>query len=255
MTQINYNIAIVGSGNIANFFAEYWYKNNHNILFVLSRNKVEGEALANRVNAKFSHELNQKFDDIDLVLIAVSDNSISNVIENFKLNETVVCHTSGSTPISVLSSFKNKAVIYPLQSISKNKQLHCNQIPILIETSNNKSKEIVNQLLLNFNVKEINSEQRLKYHLAAVFANNFTNAMWLMTELWCQEQNIDFSLLNPLINETTDKLMELGALNAQTGPAKRHDSITITKHIKLLSENKELRELYELMSKFIESRY
>lgn len=255
MIQIKYNIAIIGSGNIAHLFAEYWFKNQHNIQFILSRNTEEGENLANKVNAKFSKELKQNFNGIDLLFIAVSDNSISKVVENINLNETIVCHTSGTTSISVLSTFKNRAVIYPLQSISKNKSLNYNQVPILLESSDLITNQKIKQLLLDFNVSEMNSEQRLKYHLAAVFANNFTNALWLMTEQLCKEQKIEFDLLNPLIKETTDKMLELGAVKAQTGPAKRHDTETLKKHIEMLSQHKELQNLYILMSEYIESKY
>jgi len=255
LIQTNSNIAIVGSGNIAQFFAEYWFNKQHNIQFILSRNKEEGNALATKVNALYSHDLNQNFNGIDLILIAVSDNNIVQVIEQLNLLDTIVCHTSGSTSISVLFKFKNNAVIYPLQSISKNKTLNYHQVPILLESSDLTTKGVISHLLTDFSIKEIDSDERLKYHLAAVFTNNFTNAMWLMIELWCKEKNLDFGLLNSLIKETTDKMLELGTANSQTGPAKRHDTVTMNKHVDLLLEHKELQQLYVLFSKFIESKY
>jgi hypothetical protein len=43
----------------------------------------------------------------------------------------------------------------------------------------------------------MNSRQRLMVHLAAVFANNFSNAQYAIAEMILKENNLSFDLLRP----------------------------------------------------------
>jgi len=52
---------------------------------------------------------------------------------------------------------------------------------------------------------------------------------------YAEMELIDFKLFEPLLKETIGKALELGAEEAQTGPAKRNDIETITRHLKLLN--------------------
>ena len=54
----------------------------------------------------------------DFYLIAVSDNEIYNVSNQFDAKEGIVLHVSGNTNINVLSNHKNYGVFYPLQTFS-----------------------------------------------------------------------------------------------------------------------------------------
>jgi predicted short-subunit dehydrogenase-like oxidoreductase (DUF2520 family) len=86
-------------------------------------------------------------------------------------------------------------------------------------------------------------------HIAAVFANNFTNQMFKLANDICKENNFSFDLLKPLINETAAKIQSLDPAKAQTGPAKRNDQKIIEKHLSQLSG--EQKEIYKLISKSI----
>jgi len=95
----------------------------------------------------------------------------------------------------------------------------------------------------------LNSDERLKIHLAAVFVSNFINYMvGLAFDLSKPNQ----TFLMPLAIETVRKafLYEHPSL-VQTGPAKRGDINTLEKHLKLLNGMKEHREVYEILSKLI----
>jgi hypothetical protein len=56
-------------------------------------------------------------------------------------------------------------------------------------------------------------------HVAAVFVNNFTNHLYQIGNEICDENQIPFSILHPLITETAQKIMNLPPALAQTGPA------------------------------------
>ncbi len=101
-------------------------------------------------------------------------------------------------------------------------------------------------------VVQVNDEDRLKLHLAAVFCNNFVNHIYALMESYCTKENIDFKLLLPLIQETSSRLSDSNASVAQTGPALRNDTATIEKHLDLLSAHPQLKEIYTLFTKSIQ---
>jgi predicted short-subunit dehydrogenase-like oxidoreductase (DUF2520 family) len=70
----------------------------------------------------------------------------------------------------------------------------------------------------------------------------------------CIENEVDFNLLKPLIQETANKLNLLSPKEAQTGPAKRGDQKTLHTHLKIINK-KQQRELYSLLSNAIKSKY
>ena len=99
-------------------------------------------------------------------------------------------------------------------------------------------------------VFNINSEQRKALHVAAVFVNNFVNHLYQIGHDICIENNIPFEILNPLIQETANKVISLSPKEAQTGPAKRNDTQTINSHLSFLSDETQ-KEIYKTLTKSI----
>jgi hypothetical protein len=73
-------------------------------------------------------------------------------------------------------------------------------------------------------------------HVAAVFVNNFTNHLYTIGNKICEENQVPFDILKPLILETAHKIMTISPNEAQTGPAKRNDITTIEAHQLFLSD-------------------
>ena len=96
-----------------------------------------------------------------------------------------------------------------------------------------------------------NSKRRAQLHIAAVFACNFTNAMYNAAQHLLAEEGIPFEVLLPLIDETAAKVHTLAPHESQTGPAVRGDKAVMQSHMKALSNDKELSEMYELISNYI----
>jgi hemoglobin-like flavoprotein len=68
---------------------------------------------------------------------------------------------------------------------------------------------------------------------------------------YCRDENLDFNLLKPLILETVTRIETTAPENAQTGPAIRHDTTTITKHLELLQQHPQLKAFYNLFTQSI----
>ena len=100
-------------------------------------------------------------------------------------------------------------------------------------------------------VYEATSAQRTYLHMAAVFACNFANHMYTLSAYLLEKQGLPFDAMLPLIDETARKVHTLCPTEAQTGPAVRKDANVMNKHLEMLAEEPELKEIYKIISKSI----
>lgn len=250
------NIAIIGSGNIANFLALQFYSKKFKIRRIISTNAETGRALAERVNAEYS--ANYKIGgETDLVLLCVPDSRIAECAAGIPDTKALVCHCAGSIEMDVLRKFERHGVFYPLQSFSEKNTPDISRVPFLVEANNTASLELLKEAVNRLASRglEVNSPDRLYYHLAAVFVNNFTNAMVLAAHDLTDRYSLDYHLLLPLLDQTFEKLKTTSPLKAQTGPAKRRDQVTINKHLDLLKDNDDLRDIYVAISHYIANKF
>jgi predicted short-subunit dehydrogenase-like oxidoreductase (DUF2520 family) len=128
---------------------------------------------------------------------------------------------------------------------------------LLVEGSNPEVTVILLELAdrISDRVEEIDEEKRFALHLSAVFANNFVNHLYTLAADLLESYGLSFSLLEPLIEETTRKARTKDPADAQTGPAIRNDTNIIKKHLDLLNFSPELKELYSSLSSGIQERH
>ena len=172
--------------------------------------------------------------------------------------EKIIAHTSGATSSKVFQHFfENYGVFYPLQTFSKERKADFEKLPFCIDGSNQNTQEKLLALanMICPNVYLINDKQRSVLHVAAVFANNFTNYLIAISEQIIVKENIPFDLLKPLINETVAKINENTPQSMQTGPARRGDKATLEKHQQYLDKYPDYRKIYELLSNYIQVFY
>lgn len=251
-------ISIIGSGNVATALGISFSQNGIRVLEIFSLNVDNSKLLAEKINASYVEDIENLNTVSDLYVIATTDNEIINVIPKLKSDEGIVVHTSGSQPSEIFDGqFKNYGVFYPLQTLTKDKQVEFQEVPICIEGSNEITSELLIQLArkISNNVVVLNSEQRQYLHLTAVTVNNFTNLLYNFAHEVLSEKDIDFSLLHPLIKETAIKIQNVSPHKAQTGPARRKELTTINKHVELLEQYPEYKEIYNLLSNQIIKKY
>ena len=188
----------------------------------------------------------------DFYLLALKDDVIADVAHNLKDLPGIVLHTSGAVSLNALENLSNFGVFYPLQTFSKNKLVDFGEIPVCIEANSAENLEKIKKLALEItkDVREVNSEQRKALHLAAVFVNNFSNHLYTLGAEICEKNQVDFSILRPLIKETASKIESLAPKDAQTGPAIRNDQKTIEAHLRLLP--KKNKDIYSILTQSIQ---
>ncbi len=187
----------------------------------------------------------------DIYLIAVSDNSIKEVVQLLPKDSFVV-HTSGS--ISLKEIKRDRAgVFYPIQTFTKGSDVNFSEIFVGLESKNSKDLMILKKLAKLIGSKSfvLNSSKREQLHLAAVLVNNFTNHLFAEANFICKKNNLPFDILLPLIKETVQKVEKLSPKDSQTGPASRNDSETISKQIKLITNNR-LKKIYKVLTSAIQ---
>lgn len=243
-------VSIIGSGNVAQHLITAFQKAEGVLLAqVLARNP---EAVAPLLAPTQIITEYQDLVKVDLILLAVTDSAIGTVSEQIPMENQLVAHTSGSVPLQELDSKNHRGVFYPLQTFTKGKPTDFRVIPVCLE-----AEQAANFAILEAAAKAIteviypvSSEQRKALHVAAVFVCNFANYMYQIGSDLCDEHQLDFDLLKPLIQETAAKVMTLSPREAQTGPARRQDSTTINAHLNYLN-NPNQKELYTLLTKSI----
>ena len=246
-------ISFIGSGNVATVLGRLLKQKNFIINEVVSRDKTHALHLAKELDAIAIDDIKALSKNSDVYIIAVNDGAIEAVSNQLNTSEKIVVHTCGSASINLLrNASKNFGVLYPLQSLRKEIS-YLSAIPFLIDASNNYSKNVIITLAeaISDNIKEANDEQRMQYHLAAIVVSNFTNHLFALAQEYCIANKIEFSLLLPLIEEVINRLKSFKPAEMQTGPAIRGDISTIQKHLSLLKDFPQLKNIYEVMSESI----
>ncbi len=246
-------VTIIGTGNVGTVFTKLIFSKGHTILQVFGRTISSAENLAATVNAEAINDLSNVDSTADIYLITIADKAIETITNKLHLNNKLVLHTAGSVDKNILKNAStNYGVLYPIQSIRKDMSLET-KIPLLIDAND---IDAFNQLnifanSLSTEVTKGDDLQRLNLHSAAVFANNFVNYMYVQSAIICEENHLDFKLLQPLIEETAMRLRANHPKDVFTGPAKRKDFETIQKHQQALANQPRLLDLYNTITKMI----
>lgn len=247
------NVSIIGSGNVANVLSRLCVLKGHNIKTIISRNTTAANELAKRVGAEYQNISSFTSDDADLIIIALSDHALPEILAGLHFRDVPIIHTAGAVSINVLkSNADNYGVLYPLQSLRKEMET-IPPIPFLIEANNENTFQFIQNFAATLSNSVIDAEEayRLKIHAAAVVVNNFTNYLYILAEDFCKKENVDFNLLKPLIKETAERIQDRSPGLLQTGPAVRNDLVTIEKHLSLFTEYPELRSIYMCLTNAI----
>lgn len=190
----------------------------------------------------------------DVYLMALKDDVIAGVAKQLQDRKGLVAHTSGAVSLAAIEGCQRAGVFYPLQTFSRNKEVNYCEIPFCLEAKDEKDLNLLKTLAGEISGKsyEISSAQRKKLHLSAVFVCNFVNHLYTIGESICRENNIPFEILQPLIQETANKVRTSSPSEVQTGPAIRHDDTTIQAHLELLSDPAN-KEIYQTLTKAIQN--
>lgn len=236
-------VAIIGYGNVGFHLATRISSKRHEVT-IFSRTQSEDYILS-------LDQLNPE--SFDFIILTVPDDKVKTVSDSLETSDAVILHTSGANPISDLNKHEKHGVMYPLQTFSRTKEIDFTSFPIFVEGSDEGEKDIFTFVRSFSNdVRLLTSTSRSKLHLAAVFACNFSNHMFHLSEKLLADLDMKFQDIQPLVEETFRKAIELSPSKSQTGPAVREDEDTINIHMNMLKDE-QLRNLYRMITDSIQN--
>jgi len=249
-------VAIIGAGNLAYNLGLALYKHGFRVIQIYSRTEEPAKELAGKIEAQWTTDIQNITDKAAIYFVALKDSVLEELIPQLiKGREAALwIHTAGSIPMNIWKGHANRyGVFYPMQTFSKQREVNFNELSIFIEALSCEDVDILKAigLTLTKKVYNIDSEQRKKLHLAAVFACNFVNHMYNLSNDVLKDASIPFDAMLPLINETAHKVNELSPQEAQTGPAVRYDKNVIDSHLAMLNSKPYMQEIYRLLSQSI----
>lgn len=191
------------------------------------------------------------------VLLCIKDRQIPEVASQLQPllpKDSIVLHTAGSVPLSVLSTLygEQSGVLYPLYSFIVGEKIPWGSFPIFWEGH----PQVYEWALLLAGkaeqVQKASSEERLRLHIGAVFTANFLNALFHIGGQLAAPVGSWRTFL-PLAEGILQRLKVRSPAEAQTGPARRGDIPTLQTHIDYLQNNApHLLPIYKELTEYIQ---
>ncbi|NML66202.1 DUF2520 domain-containing protein [Hymenobacter sp. RP-2-7] len=256
-------LGLLGAGRVAAALGPALVAAGHQVVFVSSRAPGPAVALAARLpgcRALPAAEALGALPPADAYLLAVPDAAVPALLATLPWPPgAVVAHLAGALPLAVFEAapLVQGGVLYPLQTFSAGRAIAWPTVPLFVEAATPAAEALLLTLArsLSEHVAHLGSAQRLRLHLGAVFASNFTNHLLGLAQTLLAEAALPFELLHPLVHETVAKALaaEPNAFAVQTGPAVRHDAPTLASHAAALAAHPAWQHLYAELSASIQA--
>ncbi len=248
-------VSLVGAGNVAWHLGHLLYHRGYRIVQIASLRQASGERLAHLLRARWVPAHQAIFEEEDLVLVCVPDKVLFSQWRLTTASDVVVAHTAAAVPVQRAgSAYRRNAVFYPFSSFTYGQPLKRSDFPIFIEAEHHPDAVMLHRVAQQLTGKShaSDADQRLRIHLAGVFANNFVNYLLKIAFDLVSPFEYTTDILGPILEETIHKALSIGPENAQTGPALRGDLNTLQLHQRMLEATPQWKELYQLISDLIQ---
>lgn len=255
---MKYKIGIIGSGNMAHFLGRRLFYSAIPACAIYSKNKQEGKALAQRIDAVWFESLEEMASQCNYLLLCVPDDAIAEVAESIKdYPDVTLIHHSGTQPIAVLEKTHPKCgVLWPVYSIHKKHISKDRNIPIVLTSNHPETSQFLSKLAEELtNIYEFMPEDKKKVlHLMAVYTNNFMTHLAGIAQQIGKDKQVPFGWIKPILEQTVSYFDAADITQLQTGPAARKDESTLNTHRALLEEYpKYWLSIYNLITESIQS--
>ena len=247
-------IGLFGAGRVASVLAPALAAAGHRVVFVASRTAYAAQKLAAQLPGCQVLMAGNPLPPADAYLLAVPDAAVAPLLAATPWpTGAVVAHTAGALPLSVFASQPQVrgGVLYPLQTFSAGRVVDWATVPLFVEAADAATETLLLALAgsLGPRVALLDSAQRLRLHVAAVWASNFPNHVLGIAQAVLAEAGLPFELLHPLVHETVAKALAAPSVFAvQTGPAVRGDAATLAAHAAALAAHPAWQALYGQLS-------
>lgn len=255
-------IAFIGTGRKAWSLAQAFREAGYELAFAVSRTEKNLRHFSAHFKIantpKSTEELKAAFLEPVTVILAVPDSEISPVAIELALLGLPI----GGSLFIHLSGSKNSGELYPLeekgaltgtlhipQTFPTTDPVSIQGLPVAVEASSPEAEKILLQLAHDLNLHPIciAPENKIYYHLAAVFASNFfpaivADSITLFEKAGGSREDY-FRIFAPIITTTFTNIIKHGPENSVSGVVSRKDSETIGEHLAALAADPGQREV------------
>ncbi|MEO7804485.1 MAG: Rossmann-like and DUF2520 domain-containing protein [Actinomycetota bacterium] len=231
------SFAIVGAGRVGVSLGVLLQRAGHTITGCSARSSASLDRAVRHLRCVSSTELEDVIDGADCILIAVSDDHLSDVVARIAASGATcekVVHVCGAVGIAPLAPLADKGVdvfaIHVLQSVP-DVERGIERIPgswfgvTCEERLRPWAEGFVSDL--SGHVYWVAEEDRTMYHAAAVIASNYLVVLGALVD----QAAGTIGPYIPLMQGTLANLKELGPAASLTGPVVRGDVGTIKRHL------------------------
>jgi len=246
-------IGIVGAGRLGSSFARALCEAGCSVVAVSDKIESRARACAAMCGVETAATSPENLpDDLTLLILAVADDDIPNVVEELAYTlsitpQTIVVHTSGALTADVLAPLKPKtrllASMHPVQTFSGSSDDWQRLFGIYygIEGYNRavpRLRAVVTKL--KSKVFLVPKKKKALYHLGCVFSSNILvavheAAIQIMEHTGITETEA-VQILEPLVQASFENVQKSGTVKALTGPVSRGDLGTVKHHIRELEK-------------------
>lgn len=252
--------ALVGAGAVGTAVARRLAEKGVSITQVYSRTPAHARALTAHLPGCQALTDKDHLGPADVCWLTVPDDALGTLAAELaplahRHPRTLWVHCAGGVPLAALAPMGElTAVVYPLQSFTKDRPISWDDVPIWVEGATPHALQQATAWAhrLGPRVQAASSDERAWLHLGAVMAANFTNALMNAADALARHAGADWRVYLPLMQEVMAKLHQMPPHQAQTGPARRGDQGVTGRHLHLLgAHHPELVEAYRVMTELI----
>ena len=242
-------VGFIGAGKVGCSLYDYFVHNNIPVTGCYTRTQAKVSGTEKQTQKIFTTSIDKILTKSDVLFLTVPDDAIAAVwelVKTYPIQGKFICHCSGSLGSAVhpMFPFKSKKTAYEdlsqaLFSVEGNEE-HIEEIMDLLSACPN-------------HIVRLKSEDKPKYHAAAVFASNLAVGLINQAKRLLMECGFDedaaLKALKPLTVTNMNNIFDVGTCDALTGPVERHDIKTVQKHLNALDQ--ETKETYSALTKEI----
>jgi predicted short-subunit dehydrogenase-like oxidoreductase (DUF2520 family) len=231
------SLGIIGSGRAAWAFASTWKRIGWPITGMATRGAVWDIAPRKSVDnlAKVS----------DILLVAVSDRAIEEVVATIPDTDAIIVHPSGALP-----ALRGGFSLHPLKSLPPVGEPSDLAGTLLVFEGAH--KDVAEKIAVEAGARfaEIAADAKTRYHAGAVFGSNYIAALLDIAEELIAIDGVREDLA-ALGRSAIDNWLAHTDARRFTGPAARGDDAVMERHLAALRDRPELAEIYRLLAAHI----
>lgn len=256
-------IGFIGAGKVGCTLGKYFRENGIPVSGYYNRTSEHAKEAAEFTDTLYYEDVNDLINESDMIFITVSDNSIPMVygsLDKKILAGKIIAHSSGALSSSVFTDSGTYGFygysIHPIYAVNDRFTAYKNVQNAFITIEGNEDKiDFLLNLFRSLGNKtaKISSENKVRYHSAAVFASNLVCGLFGKAEdilVSCGFSQDDAKdALKGLFLDNASGIADKGPMLQLTGPIERNDTGTVRKHLDVLSEDE--KEVYIAASKAV----